>query len=111
MEYKTLEPTALERRSYDFQLPAELPANSSEKVRLSSARVRLITPVSAASLRQNTGEDSAESYGVVLLGACKATSLWKCGSVPSGSHIGSNLSIGTVTPFGVWSKRSTSRKA
>jgi len=39
-----------------------LPAKSSERARMSSQRVRLITEVQTASVRQNTGEDSAESY-------------------------------------------------
>jgi len=45
-----------------FQLPAELPATCSERVRASSRRVRLITEVQTDSVWQNTREDSAESY-------------------------------------------------
>ena len=45
-----------------FQLPAELPATCSERVRASSRRVRLTTEVQTDSVWQNTGEDSAESY-------------------------------------------------
>src|SRR6478752_5723074 len=44
------------------RLPAQLPATSSEKARTSSWRVRLITQVYAASVKQNIGEGTAESY-------------------------------------------------
>jgi hypothetical protein len=53
-----------------FQLPAELPATCSERVRASSRRVRLITEVQTDSVWQNTGKDSAESY---LWSHCVAT--------------------------------------
>jgi hypothetical protein len=43
-------------------VPADLPANSSEKARASITRVRLITQANRASFAANTAEGTAESY-------------------------------------------------